>query len=100
MSAVAHEHDHEHDDHHHEESFVTKYIFSLDHKMIAKQFLISGLIWAFIGGGLSILFRIQLGFPDANLSWLEPLLGNWIVDGKMDPNFYLAAVTMLSLIHI
>lgn len=100
MSAVAHEHDHEHDDHHHEESFVTKYIFSLDHKMIAKQFLISGLIWAFIGGGLSILFRIQLGFPDANLSWLEPLLGNWIVDGKMDPNFYLAAVTMHGTIMV
>ncbi|MCP4521258.1 MAG: cytochrome c oxidase subunit I [Cytophagales bacterium] len=96
MSAVAHEHDH-----HHEESFVTKYLFSLDHKMIAKQFLITGLIWAFFGGGLSILFRIQLGFPNADLSWLEPLLGNWIQeDGKMDPNFYLAAVTMHGTIMV
>ncbi len=96
MSAVAHEHD----DHHHEESFVSKYIFSLDHKMIAKQFLISGLIWAFLGGGLSILFRIQLGFPEANLSWLKPLLGGWIIEGKMDPNFYLAAVTMHGTIMV
>ena len=35
-------------DHHHEESFLTKYIFSQDHKMIAKQFLITGIIWAII----------------------------------------------------
>ena len=39
-------HDH-HDDHHHTENFFTKYVFSLDHKTIAKQFLITGLLWAF-----------------------------------------------------
>ena len=32
-----------HDDHqHHKETFITKYIFSQDHKMIAKQYLILG----------------------------------------------------------
>ena len=38
MSAVAHEHVDAHDDHghHHKETFITKYIFSQDHKMIAK----------------------------------------------------------------
>jgi len=40
-----HEH---HEAHHHHETFITKYIFSQDHKMIAKQFLITGLIWAII----------------------------------------------------
>ena len=33
-------HDNEHTEHHHEESFIRKYIFSLDHKTIGKQFLI------------------------------------------------------------
>ena len=29
--------------HHHEETFITKYVFSQDHKMIAKQFLLTGM---------------------------------------------------------
>ena len=46
MSAHAHDHveDHDHGHHHHKETFITKYIFSMDHKMIAKQYLITGLI--------------------------------------------------------
>ena len=35
--------------HHHKETFITKYIFSTDHKMIAKQFLITGMLMALIG---------------------------------------------------
>ncbi|MEQ9148473.1 MAG: cbb3-type cytochrome c oxidase subunit I, partial [Cytophagales bacterium] len=92
-----------HDDHHdHEDhgNFFTKYVFSTDHKTIAKQFLITGLMWAFIGGLFSVLFRIQLGFPDADISWLKPLLGRWIVDGKLDPEFYLALVTMHGTIMV
>ena len=38
--------DHEH---HHEETFITKYIFSQDHKMIAKQFLLTGMFMGVIG---------------------------------------------------
>ena len=56
-----------HDDHdhgHHKETFITKYIFSQDHKMIAKQFLITGIIMAVIAMLLSILFRLQLAWPD------------------------------------
>ncbi len=92
--------DHAHDEHH-EQSFITKYIFSTDHKMIAKQFLITGILWAFIGGLFSIIFRLQLGFPDADLSWLKPLLGQWITDeGKLDTQFYLALVTMHGTIMV
>ena len=47
--------DHEH---HHEETFITKYIFSQDHKMIAKQFLITGMTMGVIGVIMSVLFRI------------------------------------------
>ena len=64
-------HDVAHDDHHHghhEQSFVTKYIFSQDHKTIGKQFLVTGIIWAIIGGLFSVLFRLQLGFPESDIS--------------------------------
>ena len=50
---------HDNHEHHHEESFISKYVFSQDHKMIAKQFLITGMIWAVIGGLFSVLFRLQ-----------------------------------------
>ena len=56
-------HDNEHASHH-EESFIRKYVFSLDHKMIGKQFLIYGLIMLFLGGGLALLFRWQLAYPE------------------------------------
>lgn len=88
-------HEHGHDDHHHQETFWTKYVFSQDHKMIARQFLITGMIWAFIGGLLSVIFRLQLGFPEADLGFLQPLLGKWIdASGKLDPDFYNALITM------
>jgi cytochrome c oxidase subunit 1 len=97
-SASAHDH---HDEHEHHDSFITKYIFSTDHKMIGKQFLVTGIFWAIIGGLLSIIFRLQLGFPDMELYWLKPLLGGWIDDaGKLDPNFYLALVTMHGTIMV
>ncbi len=94
-------HDDHHEDHDHEQSFVSKYIFSTDHKTIAKQFLITGIVWAVIGGGLSVIFRLQLGFPDMGLGWLKPLLGEWItIDGNLDPEFYLAMVTMHGTIMV
>jgi cytochrome c oxidase subunit I len=98
-------HDVHHDDHghdeHHEGNFWTNYIFSQDHKVIAKQFLITGIFWALIGGILSVIFRLQLGFPDANLDWLKPVLGEWITpEGKLDPEFYLALVTMHGTIMV
>ena len=52
--------DTKHDDHgheHHHETFLTKYVFSQDHKMIAKQFLITGILMALIAMILCGLFR-------------------------------------------
>jgi cytochrome c oxidase subunit I len=96
-----HAHDaHDHHDEHHEGNFFTKYVFSTDHKVIAKQFLISGMLWALIGGSLSTIFRLQLGFPGADLSFLEPILGKWIENGKLDQEFYLALVTMHGTIMV
>jgi cytochrome c oxidase subunit 1 len=95
-----HLHDHDHDHDHEELSFIQKYIFSEDHKVIAKQYLIMGIIWAIFGGGMSLLFRLQLGFPNSKFDWLQPLLGDWIKDGKLDPEFYLALVTMHGTIMV
>lgn len=91
-----HAHDHGHDDHehHHEGGFISKYVFSLDHKTIAKQFLITGIIWAIIGAFFSVLFRLQLGFPDATFPWLESILGHWAKGGRITPEAYYALVTM------
>jgi cytochrome c oxidase subunit I len=83
-----------HHEHHHHETFISKYVFSQDHKMIAKQFLITGIIWAIIGGLFSVLFRLQLGYPESTFPWLEDLLGHWAKGGKLDPEFYYALVTM------
>jgi cytochrome c oxidase subunit I len=106
MAEVAHAdiHVHEHDEahEHHELSFIRKYIFSEDHKVIAKQYLISGIIWALIGGFLSLVFRLQLGFPGIDMSILKPILGErWFDEaGKLDPNYYIALVTMHGTIMV
>jgi cytochrome c oxidase subunit 1 len=88
-------HHDEHGIHHHKETFITKYVFSQDHKMISKQFLITGMIWAIIGGLMSVLFRLQLGYPDAHFQFLEDILGSkWAKGGQIQPEFYYALVTM------
>src|SRR6478736_6776637 len=93
--AVGHEaHHDDHHVHHHHETFISKYVFSMDHKMICKQFLITGIIWAIIGGSFSVLFRLQLGYPDSTFPWLENILGHWAKGGKIHPEFYYALVTM------
>jgi cytochrome c oxidase subunit I len=95
--------DHFHDHHHgdkYQTNFIFHYIFSMDHKIIARQFLITGMIWAIIGAAMSVVFRMQLGFPEESLTWIKPFLGKWIVVdpttgiGKLAPEFYYALVTM------
>ncbi|MCB9309121.1 MAG: cbb3-type cytochrome c oxidase subunit I [Lewinellaceae bacterium] len=95
--------DHFHEHHHgdkYQSSFIFHYIFSMDHKVIARQFLVTGIIWAIIGAAMSVIFRFQLGFPEESLAWIKPLLGKWIVVdpttgvGKLAPEFYYALVTM------
>ena len=102
QSAVAHGvHHEEHNGHgHHHESFISKYIFSQDHKMIARQFLITGIIWAIIGGLFSALFRLQLGYPGQAFPILETFFGDWAKGGIIKPEFYYSLVTMHGTIMI
>lgn len=89
---------HAHDAHghheHHTQHFITKYIFSQDHKMIGKQYLVTGIIWAIIGALFSVFFRLQLGFPESTFPIMEQFLGDWAKGGKLTPEFYYAMVTM------
>ena len=94
VTSIPHEAHHEVHHEHHHETFLTKYVFSQDHKTIAKQFLITGMFWAVLGGFFSVVFRLQLGFPDAKFPWLEDLLGEWARGGQLQPEAYYALVTM------
>jgi cytochrome c oxidase subunit 1 len=92
-----HFHEH-HDEDKFQSGFITTYIFSQDHKMIAKQFLITGMFWGVMGAMMSLVFRMQLGFPEESLMWLKPILGKWITVadgvGTLAPEFYYALVTI------
>ncbi|MEM7185416.1 MAG: cbb3-type cytochrome c oxidase subunit I [Bacteroidota bacterium] len=103
MSAHAHDLVEEHHDdhgHHHKETFITKYIFSQDHKMISKQYLITGLFMGIIGIAMSLLFRLQLAWPDVEFTVYEIFLGKWGEGGVMDPSVYLALVTIHGTIMV
>ena len=62
---------------HHEQSFISTYVFSTDHKMIAKQYTLTGLVFAFLGGLMAVAFRWQLAWPGSEV----PLLG--VIDGQL-----------------
>ena len=96
MSAEAHNHEDNNDhEHHHKDTFITKYIFSIDHKMIAKQYLITGIIMGVIGVGMSLLFRMQLAWPEESFKVFSFFLGE-----KMAPNGVMTNEAYLSLITI
>ena len=78
MSAAVNNNVENHDDHHHhKETFITKWVFSQDHKMIAKQYFVTGvLVMGVIGVLMSLLFRIQLAWPEESFSVFEIFLGD------------------------
>jgi cytochrome c oxidase subunit 1 len=84
-----------HDEHHHEEHWVTKYVFSMDHKVISRQFLITAVIMAVLAMIMSILFRLQLAWPGEKFAIINYMLGDkWGKDGILDPGMYMALVTI------
>ncbi len=102
MSAEGHDHGHDHEhEHHHKDTFITKYIFSIDHKMIAKQYLITGIIMGVIGVGMSMLFRMQLAWPEQSFKIFNILLGDkFAPNGVMANDIYLALVTIHGTIMV
>jgi cytochrome c oxidase subunit 1 len=72
------------------QSFWTRYVFSTDHKVIAKQYLITGLVMALIGGLLAYVMRMHLASPH------QPVPGY----GPVYPPAYNALTTMHGTIMI
>jgi cytochrome c oxidase subunit 1 len=68
---------------HHELSFVSKYIFSLDHKIIGMQYMFTGMFMALIGGFMAYVFRMQLAWPGVSVPGF----------GAVSPGEYNALVT-------
>jgi cytochrome c oxidase subunit 1 len=85
---------------HEELSFWRQYVFSTDHKTIAKQYLSMGLFMAVVGGLLAYMMRWQLAWPETQVPltrWIpEPLM----YDGYMGPEFYNVLVTMHGTIMV
>lgn len=108
MAAVAHEANGHHDSHghhdahgHHEENFVSKYIFSQDHKMISKQFLLTAIFMGIVAMLLSVLFRVQLAWPGESSNFLSFFLGEeWAPGGVLKEDMYLGLVTIHGTIMV
>ena len=105
MSAMSHEHDHHehdhHEEHHHKDTFITKYIFSIDHKMIAKQYLLTGIVMGVIGVGMSLLFRMQLAWPEESFKVFKFFLGEKMApEGVMTNEAYLSLITIHGTIMV
>lgn len=86
--------------HHAELGFWRTYVFSLDHKMIGRQFLFLGLLMLIIGGLLAMMVRWELAWPETavpGLSWVpEP----YMYEGIIPPQTYNALFTMHATIMI
>src|SRR2546423_1697907 len=91
--------------HGHDLPFVSKYVFSTDHKVIGIQFLFIGLLFMVLGGLLAMLVRWQLAWPDNDQRHLVgravPILSNWLWGGKSMPaDFYYMAFSMHASVMI
>jgi cytochrome c oxidase subunit 1 len=80
-------------------SFLSKYVFSFDHKVIAKQFLWTGLLFLLLGGTEAMLIRWQWAYPGAKVPVLGPLVFHKS-GGAIDPASYASIFTTHGLIMI
>jgi cytochrome c oxidase subunit 1 len=77
------------------QTFFRKYIFSTDHKVIGIQFLITGLLFFILGGGLAFLVRWQLAYPDTPFPFAEFMPQQLALQGgAMTPDGYNVFFTM------
>jgi cytochrome c oxidase subunit 1 len=81
-------------------SFIRKYIFSLDHKVIGIQYIMLALTAVIVGMLMSVLMRMNLSWPGTNWPILGTLFPGGAPDGLMTPEFYLSLVTMHGTIMV
>jgi len=65
-------------EHHHEENFIQKYVFSVDHKVIGLQYGITSLLFLLFGFMLMMLMRYQIAYPESVI----PYVGEWLFAGS------------------
>jgi cytochrome c oxidase subunit 1 len=75
-------------------SFIRKYVFSTDHKVIGIQYWCLALFSVFVGMGLSVLMRLQLGWPGQEWGFLRTLFPQAAENGTMTGELYLSLLTM------
>src|SRR5437763_977249 len=80
--------------------FIWKYIFSLDHKVIGKQYYFLALFSVVVGMALSWLIRIHLVWPNASIPGLDKLSAAGAPGGVMTPEYYLSLLTLHGTIMI
>ncbi len=83
---------------HAELGFIRTYIFSTDHKMIARQFLFLGLFMMLIGGILAMLIRWQLAWPETPVPGFGWLFSE--TEGVIPPEVYNMLFTMHATLMI
>ena len=76
------------------QGFWRKYVFSLDHKVIGKQYYALALVAVFTGMILSWAMRIHMVWPTAKIPGLELLSKAGAPGGVMTPEYYLSLLTM------
>src|SRR6202048_5218861 len=81
-------------------SFIRKHVFSLDHKVIGKQYYALALAAALIGMVLSWIMRIHLGWTNAAIPGLHALSPNGAPGGVLTPEYYLQLMTMHGTIMV
>jgi cytochrome c oxidase subunit I len=80
--------------HHDDRSFIRKYIFSTDHKIIGIQFLFLSLFFLLVGGVLAMQIRWQLAFPGTAMPGGTLLPQTMAPGGIILPEYYIQLVTM------
>src|ERR1700677_1224369 len=82
--------------HHHTAptGFIRKYIFSVDHKVIGKQYYFLAIFSVFVGMILSWLVRIHLVWPNLHIWGLGPPSPAGAPEGVMTPEYYLSLLTI------
>ena len=85
---------------HEELGFWRTYVFSTDHKMIARQFLFLGLFMMILGGLMALMLRWQLAWPETQVPGTRWIPEPFMTDGYMNPAFYNTLFTMHATIMI
>lgn len=81
-------------------SFLRRWVFSVDHKVIGLQYMFTGLLFLLMGGALAMLIRWQLGFPGQALPFMGRLAPNGMPDGHMLPDYYHMLFTMHATVMV